>query len=579
MRGLRLSATFAIIAALAAVTVAAASRPRLDAATPDRAQLADEGYPIDDETIIARCERCHDRDDDGRMTRISYERKTPEGWQMTLRRMVSLNNLRISPEEARDVVRYLANRQGLAPEELEPGRFEVERRIIDYSYDGDPDVEHTCIQCHSMGRVITQRRTRDEWELLLATHRGLYPLVDFQAFVRMGPPPEPAADGTPPDTRQPMDKAIDHLSAVFPLETPEWSAWSATMRPPRLAGMWALEGYEPGKGRIFGTVTIAAGATTDEFATSASYEYVESGERVRRSGQAIVYTGHQWRGRSSPGEEDELREVMSVERDWDVMTGRWFAGSYDERGLDVTLRRVAGAPGDPAPGVLGVYPSALARGAATEVRMWTVGSIDPGELDFGPGVTVTPRGNDGGVWSLRLAVDDDAALGHRDLHAGGTGLEDAILVHDGVDRIEVTPATGMARVGGANFPKGYQTFDAIGWNDGPDGEPETADDLRLGRVPAAWHLEEFAATFDDDDIDFVGTLGQDGVFTPAPDGPNPRRRGRRDNVGDVWVVATYTGPGADESRPLRARAHLLVTVPLYMRWDPWQQDAPTRLVP
>jgi len=64
----------------------------------------------------------------------------------------------------------------------------------------------------------------------------------------------------------------------------------------------------------------------------------------------------------------------------------------------------------------------------------------------------------------------------------------------------------------------------------------------------------------------VGEIdGARGLFTPASDGPNPKRSGNRNNVGDVWVVATHTpAPGA---APMRARAHLVVTVPLYMRWD------------
>ena len=51
--------------------------------------------------------------------------------------------------------------------------------------------------------MISQRRTKEEWELLLAMHRGYYPLVDFQAFRRGGPPPPTAArtDGRPPDNR------------------------------------------------------------------------------------------------------------------------------------------------------------------------------------------------------------------------------------------------------------------------------------------------------------------------------------------------------------------------------------------
>ncbi|MFV1986506.1 MAG: quinohemoprotein amine dehydrogenase subunit alpha [Gemmatimonadota bacterium] len=567
------------VAALGTATVAMASSPRTaltgNAIPLSELPSADEGYPIDNETIIARCERCHEQDDEGRMTRISYERKTPEGWQTSLRRMVALNNLDISPEEAREVVRYLANNQGLAPEELEPARFEIEKRLIDFTYEGDSEVEFTCIQCHSMGRVMTQRRTREEWELLLATHRGLYPLVDFQAFRRSGPAEE-GEDGAPPDTRHPMDRAVDHLSAVFPLDTPEWSAWKATMRDPRLAGAWVLEGYEPGKGPLFGTMTITAGAAGDEFDTTADYTYAETGERVQRSGSALVYTGHQWRGRTNPGQANELREVMSVERGWNEMTGRWFSGAYDEHGPDITLRRAGGGAL-----ISGVYPAVVERGES-RVQVRIFGASLPAatsDFDFGPLVTVISASTaaDGTTSTLVVSVATDAPLGARDLFAGGANRPRALMVHDGVDRLELTPATGMARVGGANLPKGYQVFEAIGWNDGPDGESETEDDLRLDRVPVTWELEEYSATFDDDDVQFVGSLDDNGVFTPANDGPNPARKGSRNNVGDVWVVATYAASGLE--RPLRARAHLLVTVPLYMRFDPWQDAPPTRLVP
>ena len=131
----------------------------------------------------------------------------------------------------------------------------------------------------------------------------------------------------------------------------------------------------------------------------------------------------------------------------------------------------------------------------------------------------------------------------------------------------------MARTGGANFPKGFQAFEAVGWNDGPDGEPNTEDDLSLGRVSVTWRLEEYAATYGDDDIRFVGRLQQDGTFEPALDGPNPQRSGNRDNVGDVWVVATHRNASGKE---LSARAHLIVTIPLYIRFDPWPARADGR---
>jgi quinohemoprotein amine dehydrogenase len=551
-----MSATFSATAATL-VVVALLGSAELSA------QEASAGYPIDDPTVVAECSRCHVQDDAGRLSRISWLRKTPEGWQTSLQRMMGLHGVSVSAESARRIVRYLSNEQGLAPEELRPGLFEVDRRpwtTIEYEY-ADADVEQTCLACHSMGRVITQRRTTEEWGLLLATHRALYPLVDFQAFRR--------ASG---EGEHPMDVAIEHLGEAFPLETPEWSAWSATMRSPRLAGDWVLSGQEPGKGPLFGRVSVAADPTDpDAFTTRASYIYAESGARVERAGQSLVYTGYQWRGRSNPGQGTELREVMLVERDLQTMSGRWFTGAYDEFGPDVTLRRIgSGAT------VSGVHPKALLRGSTTTVTVFGA-NLDAagGDLDLGAGVTVQAiESRTSESMSVRLAVATDARVGLRDLYAGGSVLEGAVVVHDGVDRIEVTPLTGMARAGGANFPKGFQTFEAIGYDDGLDGEPETDDDLSLGRVEVSWRLEEYAATYGDDDLQFVGRILEDGTFEPNLDGPNPERSGNRNNVGDVWVVATHRDA---TGRELSARGHLVVTVPLYMRFNPWPLPGDDRM--
>jgi quinohemoprotein amine dehydrogenase len=117
------------------------------------------------------------------------------------------------------------------------------------------------------------------------------------------------------------------------------------------------------------------------------------------------------------------------------------------------------------------------------------------------------------------------------------------------------------------MPKGFVQFEARAYHDGADGKTATDDDVDLGVVDADWSIEEYSATFIDNDIDFVGDIGGSGLFTPAIDGPNPERSGDRNNIGDVWVVASVQADGSE--RPLRARSHLIVTVPLYMRWDPW----------
>ena len=529
-----------------------------------------QGTPIENDLVIEHCASCHTRDDTGRMTRLSYLRKTPEGWQTSIRRMVSLNDVDLDPATAREIVRYLANQHGVAPGELRAGLFEVERRLIDFEYEADEDTETTCTQCHSMGRVITQRRTTEEWGLLIAMHRGYYPLSDSQAFRYMGP--TPGSPEAPDDTRHPMDKAIEHLSQEFPLETPEWSDWSATMQPAQIAGTWAVSAVQPGYGRLFGQLTIEqVQGTSDEFTTSTTLTYARSGDTVLRRGSSIVYTGYQWRGSSALGDgQDPLREVLFVERDWRQISGRWFTGAYDELGFDVHLYRVGNDPM-----ILGMEPRALRAGSeGQEVRIFgaNLPSVLPREaVNLGPGITVRRVvRSDGNSATVIVNVDEDASVGPRDISVSGARRPESGFVYDQIHRIGVSPEWGMARVGGARMPKSYSQFEARAYHRGADGKDGTADDVDLGVVDATWSLEEYSATFDDDDIEYVGEIAaRTGLFTPALDGPNPERSGNRNNIGDVWVIASYSPPEGGADRPLRARAHLIVTVPLYMRWDPW----------
>ncbi|MGQ0539764.1 MAG: quinohemoprotein amine dehydrogenase subunit alpha [Gemmatimonadaceae bacterium] len=555
---------------------AAAQPPPVAEAARGQARLAGpsdttRGFVISDAATIAHCSGCHVRDSLGHMSRLSYLRKTPEGWETSIRRMLSLNSVRVEPAVARGIVKYLSNAQGLAPEELRPGRFEVERRTIDYRYTADTRTETVCKACHSLGRAITQRRTKEEWELLVATHRGYYPGSDFQGFRRVGPPP-PDSAGAP----HPMDAAIAHLAKAFPLRTVEWGAWSATMRPPPIDGTWLISGNEPGRGEFFGRLTIARAAAADEFTTAATFRYAGGGPPVSRQGRAVVYTGYQWRGRSAQGAgraasdtaraDDAWREVLFVEPGWQEITGRWFRGGYDEIGADVRLRRLGGSAV-----LAGVLPRGLRAGDSQEVTI--VGAQLPnvaaGAIGFGPGVRVerVVRAT-GEELVVRLSVDKGAPLGERDISVAGAALPRGAVVYDRVSRIKVTPLAGMARVGGIRFPKQLAQFDAVAYHDGGDGKADTPDDLEIGRVGVTWSLEEYGVTFDDDDIKFVGSIDAKGLFTPNVDGPNSARSGSRNNIGDVWVVATFTPP-EPAARPIKARAHLLVTVPLYMRWDPW----------
>ena len=157
-----------------------------------------------------------------------------------------------------------------------------------------------------MGRVISQRRTKEDWTLLLEMHRALsIRCTDTRSFRRgrSARRRRREAGSPPPDNRHPMDKAIAHLSTAFPLTTPEWAAWSgddAAAATGRDAGRWpAISRVE---GPVFGQVTITDSGRSPnggEFTTEATLTYANGGQTITRRGRAIVYTGFQWRGRSS----------------------------------------------------------------------------------------------------------------------------------------------------------------------------------------------------------------------------------------------------------------------------------------
>ncbi len=559
--------------AIAASVLATAAEAQGRGAAPGGANRdTTRGFAINDQKVISSCTRCHRRDSTtGIVERLSYERKTPEGWEMSIRRMVQLNKVEVQPADARAIVRYLSNNQGLAPAEVKPGRFEAERRVIEHRYTADRVTENTCRACHSMGRVITQRRTRGEWDLLIATHRGLYPNSDFQAF-RRGAPPAPGDTSNP---AHPMETAAAHLARTFPLRTPEWTAWSATMRAAPIEGTWLLTGSELGKGNFYGRMTITKVANApDEFTTKATYRYARDGRVVTRTGKSIVYTGFQWRGRSMESAADTgMREVMFVEPGWQEMSGRWFKGAYDEFGLDVSLTRATTAP------VLAGVSRRAVQANVKDQELMLFGANFPRavtaeQIDLGPGIKVARvvRVTADSI-SVRVDVDSAAAHGTRDLIVAGAVMRDGLLIYDKIHRVKVTPEAGMARTGGANFPKQFQQFEAIAVNNGPDGKPGTADDIDVGVVPVTWSIEEYGVTYNDDDVKFVGAIDKNGLFTPALDGPNPQRSANRNNIGDVWVVATWQPPEAG-ARPVKARAHLVVTVPLYQVWTAGKVASP-----
>jgi quinohemoprotein amine dehydrogenase len=363
--------------------------------------------------------------------------------------------------------------------------------------------------------------------------------------------------------------AIDYFSKTYPLITPEWQAWSASVPTPRLEGRWLITGRQAGRGPLFGEMTIEPAQAPDEFTSKIDVRNLRDGSRWTRAGRGLVYAGHSWRGRSTGtggNGPESVREAMLVSRDWKTMEGRWFWGSYDEFGLEVVLRRVG-----PEPVVAAIDPPVLKLPLPSE-RVTIHGTnlpadIKVNEIDFGSGIKVvrivSARSD---AVTVEVSVARDAASGRRDVSLRQIIATGAVVVFDKVDYIKALPGTGLARLGGIKYPKQHQQFEAVAYNRGPDGTPHTADDVNLGLVDAEWSIEEFPGSYFDDDREFVGTIDKQGLFTPAVEGPNPNRSGSRNNYGDVSIVASYK-PDPASTTALKARCYLIVTLPLYVRWD------------
>jgi quinohemoprotein amine dehydrogenase len=559
-----------------------------------------QGIPIDNKLVIEKCGGCHRRDKDGMMGRLSYERTTPEIWEQNIKRMIRLNGLSATPAEVREIVKYLSNNNGLAPEEQAAAFWEVDHSLPGHQYDYVPEaLGKTCNYCHTIGRVLLQRRTRDDYEKLAALHVALFPGAENQFHPQRGgrgsragaPVAAIIRDSTAngvvlnpprqidPKTPYPIDTILDYLSKNQPLVTPEWTSWKASMANPKLAGTWAVSAYQAGKGKAFGTLTIAATAAPDEFTTKLQLYYPAKDTTLTRAGKGIVYTGYSWRGRektetapaasADPGNNPaEWREAMMVSSDGNSMHGRWFWGGYDEFGLEVKLTRMG-----PQPIVLGTDLYSLQSPAAKkELRIFGANlpaNLKPADVDLGPGITVTsvvkatPT-----VATLEVAVAKGLPVGIRNVSIGSATAVKALAIYDKVAYIEVSPDASLARLGGAIAAKQYTQLEAIAYAAGPDGKKNTDDDVALGPVNARWALQEFYSTPDDDDVQYVGSVNDSGLFTPAGEGPNPARKKQANNFptnnwGDVWVEATFDSDGVS----MKSKSYLVVTVPSYVRYD------------
>ena len=514
---------FASAGGMLAVAVSLALQPQVSQAREAQAILKET------------CQGCHLPEGENALSRISHQRKTPEGWLMTIGRMQTMHQLQISDEDRRTLVKYLADTQGLAPSETDGVRYALERRLNTVEQIGEP-TQQMCARCHSGARIALQRRPAKEWEHLVNFHLGQWPSLEYQALSR---------------DRDWFDLAkkdmVPLLAQKYPFDSKAWSDWQKSMpKAATLAGTWSFSGHLPGKGELNGVMTVSP-ESGDRFKVSLDGQYAD-GTPFKGQGTAMLYSGYEWRG-TVDVDGVSMRQVLAANNG--QLTGRMFEKAHDERGLDF----VAAQQGSPR--LLAVQPGYVKAGSEAELTL--VGSGLSGTPSFGKGVQVlevlenTPQ-------RVRVKVKA-AADAPQGLQAVSVGKLDGpqLAVYREIAEVKVVPAFSVARVGdnGGSTPKVQGRFDAEAWGQGVDGKA-----YRIGVFPAQWKVEPFDdRAREDEDVKFAGIMQADsGVFTPGDAGPNPARKMSTNNAGNLKVIAAVD----DAGKARTGEGQLIVTI---QRWN------------
>ena len=490
-------------ARLAAATAMALTLP-LATALPARAS---------EELVVEKCGACHD-DGAGGLTRIPGQRKTPEGWLMTLVRMQQQNGLEITPAERLALVQYLADTQGLAPSEAAPFRYALDRDPSAVEADQGHDLNTMCGRCHTVARFGLQRLTPEEWALNTEFHMGHNPTIEYQSGAR--------------DRewyRIATEEVAPYLAEIYPFDAPAWQEWLAADKIAP-AGDWVVLTEVPGIGAVYGKLSVTGDASP--YAVAGTY-VTAAGAELPVEGSMNFYSGYEWRANVTVGDQ-KLRQVLAIDPATGLLSGREFVHGQDSLGAPLTAAKLGAGPV-----VLGTLPEAAPAGSVTA-------QIVGADLPVPEGFAANAYGAAGEVSGTSGAT----AI------ALPAGLAAQVTFYDSVDSLKVEPAFTIARVGGggAAVPAPVPAwFKAVGYWNGPDGAPGTEDDIRIGTLKASWSVAnrgEIAEAMDD--VAFAGTMDADsGIFMPAIAGPNPARPFTTNNAGELTVTAEAAGvTGAGE---------------------------------
>ncbi|WP_373501849.1 quinohemoprotein amine dehydrogenase subunit alpha [Desulfococcus sp.] len=507
------------------------------------------------ETSLVRqhCGACHKPDESGRLEVIEETRKSPEEWKNVIIRMTRLNSAVLDDAKFHPVVKELSAHLGLTPAEMAGVAYYNSDENSQYREVPGSDMEKriftACVRCHTYGKIASHRMTESQWNENRNLHLGYYP-TSVPQMREM-------------DWTKESKDLIPELARLFPFDAPEWKAWMDGRKPVDLGGRWRVAGYQPGLGVYEGWYEFAPDAEkgADEYRVSREVRYA-SGVVLKQRGTGTLFSGYHLRYALAP---TPLTGRVEGVFDQDAATmrfqGKWWAVVQDANAFGNEQFIPAGEK----PGVLAAFPQSFKADPALEQTLTLVGAgfpegLAPADIVFSdPEVSVKSVSESGPDKIVCKITVGGASLRTATLKVKDAAYADPVILYDRMDGIRILPHIGRARVssGEAYPPQGVQ-FVARGVHFGADGKPDTGDDVMLDPVDVDWKLDEEKTREGDDDLKYLATGIDGGLYTPVTTyGPIAERKQHHEGVGLIAVEASLAAGDA----VLKDRALLGVTVP------------------
>ncbi|MDQ0215885.1 quinohemoprotein amine dehydrogenase [Oikeobacillus pervagus] len=493
------------------------------------------------EQVEKSCISCHAVDEKGKLERIGYIRKTPEGWSQTIARMERLHGLSVTEEEREQLIMDLSRERGLAPEETEKLQYWLANKP---SYlEANPENEHVanaCISCHASGRFEAQRRTEQEWKNLKDFHLVMYPSIYL--------------NHRHTDWPKEADKAIAYLAKKYGEDSKVWNEWKNEEY--NVNGKWKVVGFQGTKGFYIGESEFKK--EDKGYSEKKNIRFLNGDVREEFNGNVRMYTGYMLRSQYLQGE-NKVKGTYSVTSD-NQIKGDW--SLKDD--LGITAEETYYKVQTEKPEVVHLEPLSWKKGEVNEITMYgmNLSQLKKEDLSLPKGVelvSITDQSDE----QLRavIKVDEKAKIGKVTFKGENAIIHGDAVIFDQTDYIKIEPGYGVSRIGDEGPMNKMSTqYVAYVYSNGKDGKKGTKDDLNLGPVQADWSLGTYPEkNATRDDRPYIGNIDKNGLYTPNIEGVNKDRAFVQENVGSATVIAKVEIDG----KSFIAKSHHIATVPDY----------------